>query len=419
MVNETAGLLVGIELNSDVSQISYYDRKAKEAVSVPTKAGTNLYAFPTRLLKTEDGWHFGFEVEYFGSKKKGIPIRNLLEKAETGVSVTIRGVTYGPDDLLAAFLEGALGLLGLPDPVRSIACVSVTSRRMSGSLAHVIRKALRKIGFEDSACALPGPGESFFYYSYSQSPELWARGVMLLECGEENLRCLRLIENRARKPYAVTLEKIGEAALPQTSEERDLAFSRAAAEWTRGVRCSSIYITGNGFKADWAHRSVEVLRNAAEHVFTGENLFAKGACWAAVAKMERRSMSGRFFDGPDRVRVTLGIDVADRGKTGLLPLIRAGENWYNMEDRCEILLNGRTGLLFTAIPEEREKHTNIRMDLPGLPERPDRATRLLIVVRMSDRDHARITVEDLGFGELFPATHKKWIKDVVLPEPGV
>lgn len=414
MLNETTGLLVGIELNSDVSQIAWYDRKAKDVVSVPTKPGTNLYAFPTRLLWTENGWHFGFEVEYFGSKNGGIPIRNLLEKAETGVSVTIRGKSYGPDDLLAAFFEGVLGLLGLPEPAESIASVAVTSRRMNGSLAHVIRNALKKLGFEGTSCVLAGQGESFFYYSYSQMPGLWARGVMMLTCGKESVRCLRLKENKARKPYAVTLEEVGEVPLPQTGEERDLAFSGAVTEWTRGIRCSSIYITGEGFQENWAKKSVRVLGQAAEHVYTGDNLFAKGACWAALASGESRVLSGRFFDGPDRVRVTLGLDVTDRGKTGMLPLVRAGENWYDREDSCEILLNGRDSLLFTAVPEERERHTNIRMDLPGIPERPARATRLRLTVAMPDRDHVRITVEDLGFGELFPATHRVWTEDLDL-----
>ncbi len=48
------------------------------------------------------------------------------------------------------------------------------------------------------------------------------------------------------------------------------------------------------------------------------------------------------------------------------------------------------------------------MYLEGLPERPAGATRLRLSVYMQDVEHMVLETEDLGFGEIFPATHQIW-----------
>jgi hypothetical protein len=66
-MREVRNILIGMDLSRENSQLAYYDRKAQDVVSVPTKVGTNLYAFPTKLakMKDKDEWHFGAEAEYF------------------------------------------------------------------------------------------------------------------------------------------------------------------------------------------------------------------------------------------------------------------------------------------------------------------------------------------------------------------
>ena len=49
-----------------------------------------------------------------------------------------------------------------------------------------------------------------------------------------------------------------------------------------------------------------------------------------------------------------------------------------------------------------------RMDLPGLPERPARASRLRLTAACTSRDMCRVTVEDLGFGGFYESSGLTW-----------
>ena len=55
--------------------------------------------------------------------------------------------------------------------------------------------------------------------------------------------------------------------------------------------------------------------------------------------------------------------------------------------------------------------------LPGLPDRPSRATRLRISAEFLSVDRLRVQVSDLGFGELFPSSDLTWSEEVDLGGP--
>ena len=52
----------------------------------------------------------------------------------------------------------------------------------------------------------------------------------------------------------------------------------------------------------------------------------------------------------------------------------------------------------------------IEVDLSGLPDRPPKASRLRLTVEFESETRMKIEVEDLGFGEFFPSTGRKWQK---------
>ena len=48
------------------------------------------------------------------------------------------------------------------------------------------------------------------------------------------------------------------------------------------------------------------------------------------------------------------------------------------------------------------------MHLPGLPKRPNKTTRLLVELNYVSPKECCITVKDLGFGDMFPASGRVW-----------
>lgn len=54
------------------------------------------------------------------------------------------------------------------------------------------------------------------------------------------------------------------------------------------------------------------------------------------------------------------------------------------------------------------------MVLEELPERKAGTTRVKLMMKMVSDSTIYVEVEDLGFGEFYPATGKKWEKEIIL-----
>lgn len=412
-MREVRNLLIGLEMNRDSSQICYYDRNQQDPVSVATKVGTNLYTFPTKLSVTEQGeWYFGIEADYFVREKGAVPVPDLLRAAEDGIGMTVGGKRYEGWELLQHFLEGVLGLLGLSDVVHSTLGICITTGKLTGRLAQSFRRALQGIGFRDGQILLEDDKESFYYYCYSQKPSVWTRNMALIRFRKDDVKFYTMSELPEAKPHLVTIRYTNGITLPEDADARDYQFSAFVKKCCAGKLFSGIFITGEGFDKSWARGSIQTLTECSRHVFEGNNLFVKGACWTALEKLERHQMKDRLYLGDDVVRANVTIDVIDDGIQKVLPLVEAGTNWYENGRTIEIIPDGRKDLVLTVTPINGSSHQNVKIDLTGLPERPNRATRLRVSCVCSSVDRCQVTVEDLGFGEFFPATHHIWKQEI-------
>ena len=124
--------------------------------------------------------------------------------------------------------------------------------------------------------------------------------------------------------------------------------------------------------------------------------------------MEERSLKGYLFLGNDLVRNNVGMEMVISGSPAYYPMIQAGVNWYEAEKECELILDDTEELVFVVSDMESGKKNRYTMHLPGLPKRPSRTTRLRLRLEYDAPKSCRITVEDLGFGEMFPKSGKIW-----------
>lgn len=69
----------------------------------------------------------------------------------------------------------------------------------------------------------------------------------------------------------------------QWKEEKDRLFYNQAEEMFRGRVFSSVYLIGEGFDREWAKDSLAFLCMK-RHVFMGQNLYTKGACYSAMQR---------------------------------------------------------------------------------------------------------------------------------------
>ena len=181
-MNEIRNLLIGLELGEETSQLAYYDRRTKNPVSVAVKPGTNLYRFPTVLtrLRDEGKWMIGYEAEHFAAEGRGSLVKNLLRiSSRSGCEVD--GTYMEGWELLKEFISGTLDMLGVSDPAQLAQGICITVRSLTPNLAASLKRALRRIGFAAEKIFIQDGLESFFYYTYSQRPEVWNHTVGLIE----------------------------------------------------------------------------------------------------------------------------------------------------------------------------------------------------------------------------------------------
>ena len=88
--------------------------------------------------------------------------------------------------------------------------------------------------------------------------------------------------------------------------------------------------------------------------------------------------------------------------------------WYESAVDFEVILETGNQLEFIVTPLTGEGASGRSIRLEGLPERPKNTSRLKIHVEMSACDQVTVTVEDMGFGEIFPSSGKGWTQTIVV-----
>ncbi len=415
-MNEIRNILIGFQLGKQSSQICYYDRKAQEPMSISTKVGSTLYEFPTSLCKKvgKDEWHFGLEAEYFGQMSDSILIEDLYELNQSMKSVTIDKKSYEPWELLHIFMNETLKMLGVKDISKSIAGLVVTCEELKLPLVQNLKKALEKLGLKQGCTRIVNYEESFYFHTMYQKSDLYVKRVALITFEGSLVSFQQLSVNHKTRPALVSLSEKKTFPVEGVQEEWDGSFYRAILEYMGRDAYSSAYIIGNGFEQEWAVCSLPLLAKHAKHIFYGNNLFVKGACYSAKELLEEKKLREYLYMGKDLIRTNVGMEMIVHGMKVYYPLIAAGVNWYDADKECEFILDDKTELNFLVSSMEGGERKMYAMMLPDLPQRPNRTTRLLLQMQCVSSSECCIKVTDLGFGEMYPASGKVWLESMEL-----
>lgn len=288
--------------------------------------------------------------------------------------------------------------------------------------------------------------ESFFYYSVQQPEELWKNSCMICDLTEKHLRTLLLEANREAAPVVtqtqsrefpemVDFHEPGEPLTEGQKRKMDQEFLDILGEFESGRPIETIYLIGEAFEDDWYEASLKWLCRG-RRVFYGDNLYSKGACYSGMARLENAEGSKYRYFAKDRLNVDVGLNGFVGGKSVCQPLLDGKTSWYEAEAECEFYLNRDLSFsLQVAVSEDvpargaasrsnisgkynasgkciGEKEVVVTLD--GVPDRPDKATRIHLKVFCPRAGVVHLSMEDLGFGEIYPATHKLWEEEFSL-----
>lgn len=410
-MNEIRDILVGIEFGEEASQICYYDRKRQEPAEVTMKVGAALYENPTCVCcwGEQREWSIGLEAEYFAKEKDGFFVDNLYRLCRDDEKVQVGDRLMEAWELAAVYLDGLIRFLGSREPAKSIKCLAVTADSLNGNMVKNLQKACESLGYQKEQILLLDTTESFYYYAYCQRPDFRSRDVGWFAFDQSLVRFRRLAAKAGGKLNFVRLSEPVSAELREESQDRDADFYQFILETVGNDLYSSIYITGKGFQQEWAKElSIPMLCRQKRKVFEGNNLFVKGACYAAKEQLEDKKLKGFLYLGEALVKTNVGMEMQVMGTPAYHPLIEAGKNWYDCKADCELILDDREDLTFLTMKMDETTSQKVKMVLDELPKRPNKTTRIHLHLEYTAPGICEITAEDLGFGEFYPSSGKVW-----------
>lgn len=416
------GAVAGYDLGSRTAQISYCLPGAKQPETLSQVAGEEEYLIPAVLAKRTDRdvWLYGREALECADNGEAFPVTDLLQNAAAGQPVEVGGESYDPVALLSLFIKRTFSLLQpILHPDRLQALV-FTVEEVTKPVLEALQGAVAMLELKVKQLYVIGRSESFFYYNISQPEELWTKEVMVCDFSKECLETLIFSVNRRTTPIASFVEEKEWEALRRpefTGEETEdnrigMRLDQSFGETIGNLLCdrqvSTVYLIGEGFAGEWYQESLQILCRD-RRVFLGNNLYSKGACYAARERISKGGVSGDYaFLGKDMLKANVGMHVVRRNTDAYLALLDAGVNWYEAQKECDFLLEEKNTFSLRITPLNGKEVRDVLVTLTGLPARPAYTTRIHMKVDMEDVQTVRISMEDLGFGEFFPATHKFW-----------
>lgn len=422
-------VIVGYDLGIVASQISYYQSDTATVETVSCVAGTEQYNIPTVLCKRKgvNQWFYGKEALKYAASGEGILVENLLILAERGEDVVVEEESYNPIALLTLFVKRSLTLFTMQIPLNRIEALMFTVEDLTPHMVDVLSKIAAGLRLKTQNIYFQSHMESFYHYVLYQPKELWKNNVLIFDYSTQ-LKSMQLECNKRTTPQVVfirsrefpSIERVSFSDEERESREQknrlDEIFLQVVEEETAGNMISTVYLLGDGFKEGWASKSLRALcRN--RRVFQGNNLYSKGACYGGLERREP-GVEGKshVYLGKDKLKANIGMKVLRRGQDSYFAILDAGSNWYEVFADFEVIPESGNVIDFLITPLTGGNVIDRQIVLEGLPERPPRATRLRIHMEMSAADQAVITIEDLGFGELFPSSGKAWTHTINLTE---
>jgi hypothetical protein len=404
-------LLIGYDLCEDLTQISCFSYKTMEPIPLSAQEGEEDYMLPTVLcLKTETKqWLIGEEAISCAAGGSGELVEQFLHKVQSEKEIEVGGQCYPVISLLEKYFRKTLTLVKNYFPTEQITKLVVTLRRTEPILVDKIYEALSLLGVEKDRAVVMSHAGVALYYALSQEKSLWMNDVGLFEFHREGLFFYQIQINRRTKPMIAGLTRkdysdiLNINMLKQKGSNPAYLFENIANNALYKQIITTLYLTGNGFEGEWAQ---EVIRSLCmgRRVFLGQNLFTKGACYTAKELTEDAALKEFILLTDDMITSCVAVWVYRDTAFRELPLTQAGENWYEVNKSVEVIQEKEAQLEIICKNIMTRETVREIIPLGQFPKRPDRMTRLRINLTCRDKSTGIITITDLGFGDIYPAT---------------
>ncbi len=411
--------VVGLDVNDSFAQVSVCKVDSDNPSTLSLTEGSEDFNVPLYMLKrrSDGSWLFGNEAKE--AEDEGVLVDNLFARAREKKTVRIDREEYLAKDIFLLFLKKVLLMFPVMVTPDKILSITITLKEANSDTIIMLQELPSLIKVNPDVLHFITYEESYFYYMLYQPSELQNHNILLFDTSGDKLRSYSLMRNFFKSPGVATVEVKeyvnfpAEAPMEYEKGERDSLFLRIASELCNSTVYSGVYLIGQCFYSDWASESLQYLCKGRK-VFKGNNLFSKGACFAAKEKLQPSGKENKIqYLGNDRLKVTIGVETDDAPKE-MIPLIEGGSQWFESIGRCELILKETDKISIYLSYLYNNYVARGEITLPGLNTSNNRITRVSVEVKMISEDTALFKVWDMGFGELFPSTGKDWEQELKL-----
>ena len=401
------GLVIGLDLNDDYSQVSCNEKE--KSWTVPTVICRR---------KEKETWLIGEEAYAATLLGEGVIVDKLLKMVRKDGTSTIGGICYTGMDLLKIFLKKLLEYPFKDEVAQLVITMHKTDARVTDCLMY----CADHLNIPRDRVHVISHTESFAYYVLSQRKELWSNQVGLFELSEDRLCYYEMKVQRGMRRNMVQAE----AQNQEEAFDLDILNSPSGSKLADQILCScgekllekklfsTVFLTGKGFeRQDWATGFMKLACNR-RRVFVENVLFSKGAAVKAGDYLAQGTEFPYVFVCEGRLKAEVALKVMRAGKEILLAVASYGDNWYESKSSLELILDDQKEIEFIISHLDSRKKRIVSVPLSGFPERPRRTTRIQMNIGFTDENTMAVVIRDKGFGELFPASDTVIRQEVIL-----
>lgn len=416
-----AGLILGIDLCEDYSQICYYDYKGKSVESVGLSIRESKYQIPTAVCKQKgkNEWCAGDDAVKSNLLDTGVYVDNLLSKVISDDLINVEDITVNPHELLTIFLKYLITAAEVRCQKKEIQKVYVTVSVINKHIVKAIKNSLIELGINKEDIRILNHQESYIYYAMSQSKELWNSDVALFDYTKDGLDFYRMYIGSVLRKKIVMIEHIdyaNEFAIEDIEKnETDEKLLLEVKKLFDKKIINTVYFTGVGFnKSDWLKGTFGYICNK-RRVFLGQNLFVKGACYAALEDINDNILTGYTIACKDRITTKVEVLVSKQSKEDeRLILVKEGSNWSDADIDMDFIVNDENNVKLLLTPADTGIYREEIIKLDKFPKRPPKTTRINMKIEFNSDSCMMVTIKDKGFGEFFKASYETITKEITL-----
>lgn len=379
------------------------------------------FLIPTMVCKKkgENAWLIGedaYRTALFGA---GSMVDKLVKLVNKEGTATIEGIMYTAREMLKTYLEQILDIPRRRTGIQEIYSLVFTIREADPKLMDILMELAEEMGIPRERVHILNHTEAFLFYVLSQKPDIWSNQVCAFDLVDHGLHYYEFSVIRGRRPQVVevTHEALEEGfsleILETPSGERlaDRILSTCAARMMNKKVISSVFLTGKGFENP--HWPEEFLRFVCSkrRVFGGQNLFSKGAAFVAFDRLQQTSAYPYICICEGRIRSQVSMNVQYEGRMRQLVIASAGSNWYETKAAVTFVLDGTDSVDFLVTPVGSTTPVKHSIALNEFPKRPNKTTKVEVIIAFTGERTMTVRVLDKGFGELYPSSGKMVRKD--------